>query len=62
MSIWLIVKAAVLAALVLVTIPFALCLFFALWGKSFVLVIEKDSWLARVRQPLIRGVVARFLA
>ncbi|MEI7580682.1 MAG: hypothetical protein WCJ17_02690 [bacterium] len=62
MSIWLILKAAVLAALILVTIPFVLCLFLALWGKSFVLVVEKDSWLAKVRQPLIRGMVMRFLA
>jgi len=62
MSIWLILKAAVLAALILVTIPFALCLVLALWGKSFVLVVEKDSWLAKVRQPLIRGMVMRFLA
>jgi len=62
MSIWLIIKAAVLAALILVTIPFVLCLFLAFWGKSFVLVVEKDSWLAKVRQPLIRGVVMKFLA
>ncbi|MDQ5890986.1 MAG: hypothetical protein QG604_860 [Candidatus Dependentiae bacterium] len=61
MSIWLMCKAVVLAAVILVTIPFVFCLFLALWGNSFALVIDKDSQLARIQRPVIRGMIARFL-
>jgi len=54
-------KAVFLAVIVLITIPFAICLFLALWGKSFALVLDKDCWLARVKKPLLRGMIARFL-
>ncbi len=47
MSIWLACKAVLLAALILVTIPFVVCLFLALWGNSFVFVVDKESWLAK---------------
>lgn len=62
MSIWLPCKAVLLTILVLVTIPFVLFLLVALWGRSCTLVIERDSWLARVRRPAIQGLVERFLA
>ena len=61
MSIWLICKAVLLAVVVLLTIPFAVCLFLALWGKSFALVVERDCWLARIRVPFFRGMISRFL-
>jgi len=61
MSIWLICKAVLLAVVVLLTIPFAICLFLALWGKSFALVLERDCWLARIKRPLVRGIITRFL-
>ncbi len=59
MSIWLACKALVLTAVILVTIPFVVCLFLALWGNSFVLAVDKDSWLARLYGSAIRQRIAR---
>ncbi len=61
MSIWLMCKAVFLAVIVLITIPFAVCLCLAFWGKNFALVLDKDCWLARIKKPLFRGMIARFL-
>gem|GEM_PF-4896490 len=62
MSIWLVCKAVLLAVMVLVTIPLVLFLFIPLWGGSCLLVVERDSWLAKVKQPFVQRVVCRFLA
>jgi len=59
MSIWLLCKAVVLAAVILVTIPFVICLFIALWGNSFALAVDKDSWLARFERSVIGRRFAR---
>jgi len=61
MSIWLICKAVLLAVIVLLTIPFAICLFLAIWGKSFALVLDRDCWLVRIKRPLVRRMITRFL-